>query len=84
MSSSNKNLSTYSSKNLDSLATKKFAIVVSEWNSEITESLYSGAFSTLTKHGIPRENIIKKYVPGSYELSLGAQWMAEKSDIDAV
>ena len=28
--------------------------------------------------------VITKLVPGSFELSLGAQWMAEREDIDAV
>ena len=49
MSSSHKNLSDYSNKNLTDMAKKRFAIVVSEWNSEVTEALYSGAFQTLQK-----------------------------------
>jgi len=85
MSSSDKNLSTYSAHNLKGdLATKKFAIVVSEWNTEITEALYEGAYSTLIQHGVAKENIIKKYVPGSFELTLGAQKMAAQKELDAV
>ena len=34
--------------------------------------------------GVKKENIIRKDVPGSFELSLGAQWMAEQNKIDAV
>jgi 6,7-dimethyl-8-ribityllumazine synthase len=84
MASSAKNLSSYSSKNISDISKKKFAIVVAEWNSEITEGLYTGAYETLLKHGAKAGNIIRKNVPGSFELSLGAQWMAKKKNIDAV
>jgi 6,7-dimethyl-8-ribityllumazine synthase len=85
MASSEKNLSTYSNVNLSaSLSGKKVAIVVSEWNTEITEALYEGAYSTLIEKGLKKENIIKKYVPGSFELSIGAQKMAALKEIDAV
>lgn len=63
---------------------KRFAVIVSEWNEEVTESLYNGAVETLVKYGVKKENIIRKNVPGSFELSLAAQWMAEKADINAV
>lgn len=84
MASNLKNLSEHSGKNMKGLQDKKFAIVVSEWNEEVTGSLYNGAYETLLENGIPKENIQKHYVPGSFELSLGAQWMAERKDIDAV
>ncbi len=66
------------------LSKRNFAIVVAEWNAEITESLYEGAVSSLIEHGVKKENIIRKNVPGSFELSLGALWMAEEKKIDAV
>lgn len=84
MASSIKNLSDYSSRNLIKVADKKFAIVVSEWNDQVTESLYNGAVETLKAHGAREENIISETVPGSYELTLGAQWMARRADVDAV
>lgn len=84
MASTIKNLSDYSSKNLINVADKKFAIVVSEWNDQVTESLYNGALETLKAHGAREENIISEAVPGSYELSIGAQWMARRDDVDAV
>ena len=84
MASSLKNLSSYSENNISDISKKKFAIVVAEWNSEVTEALYSGALKTLMKYGATKDNIIKKYVPGSFELTLGAQWMAEQKEIDAV
>ncbi len=84
MASSQKNLSSYSTSNIGDTGIRKFGVVVSEWNSEVTEALYSGAVDTLLKHGVKRENIKRKSVPGSFELSLGAQWMAADPNIDAV
>ncbi len=84
MASSVKNLSDYTSKNVKNISDSKFAIVVSEWNDEVTEALYQGAFETLVSHGAKKENIIRKSVPGSFELSLAAQWMAKEEIIDAV
>ncbi len=78
------NLSGQTAKSFKSLAKKRFAIVVSEWNDSVTEALYSGAYQTLRDYGVPKDHIIRRNVPGSFELSLGAQYMAEKKDIDAV
>ena len=66
------------------LAKKRFAIVVAEWNEEVTDALYESAVTTLKSNGVKAENILKKSVPGTFELSLGALWMGEKKDIDAV
>ena len=84
MASSLKNLSSFSDKNLIDISGKRFAIIVSEWNEEVTEALYHGAYQTLLDQGAKEENIVSQTVPGSYELSVGAQWMAERKDIDAV
>jgi 6,7-dimethyl-8-ribityllumazine synthase len=66
------------------LSKKKFAIVVAEWNEEITEALYEGAVAGLVENGVKKNNILRKNVPGTFELSLGAMWMAEEKNIDAV
>lgn len=66
------------------LAKKKFAVLVAEWNDEITEALYEGAEACLKAHGVKKTNIIRKNVPGTFELSLGALWMGEEKHIDAV
>ncbi len=39
---------------------------------------------TLLKHGAKEKNILRKYVPGTIELTLGAQFMAEYADLDAI
>jgi 6,7-dimethyl-8-ribityllumazine synthase len=84
MATSQKSLSAYSEKGLVDVSKKRFGIVVAEWNSDGTESLYSAAYESLIKHGAVRQNIIRIDVPGSYELSFGAQVLAQKKDIDAV
>jgi 6,7-dimethyl-8-ribityllumazine synthase len=66
------------------LSRKKFAIVVAEWNEDITEALYNGAVAGLITSGVKKQNIVRKNVPGTFELSLGALWMGEKKEIDAV
>jgi 6,7-dimethyl-8-ribityllumazine synthase len=84
MATSEKNLSAQSiSKKLD-ITGKRFGLVVSEWNEEITEALYDAAYQTLIDHGALKKNILRKNVPGSFELSLGAQWLAQSDAIDAV
>ncbi|NJL15775.1 MAG: 6,7-dimethyl-8-ribityllumazine synthase [Microscillaceae bacterium] len=84
MASAQKNLSDYSRQNVGNIANKRFAIVVAEWNEKITDLLLKGAIHTLLQEGAREENIFVKLVPGSFELSLGAQWMAQDSRIDAV
>lgn len=84
MSSSEKNLSDFSIGTTLDLKTFHFSIVVSEWNEQVTEALYSGAYETLINAGAVRENIRRMNVPGAFELSLGAQWSAENTKVDAV
>lgn len=62
----------------------RFGIVISEWNSEITDGLHKGALETLEKHGARSSNIKSIHVPGSFELPLGAQFLAETKDFDAI
>ena len=66
------------------LSKKRFAIVVAEWNEDITDALYESAVASLKSNGVPVSNILKKSVPGTFELSLAALWMGEKKDVDAV
>lgn len=79
-----KNLSAYDLTTVPDAAGLKFGIVVAEWNYEITGALAQGAVDTLKRHGVQDEDIIVKHVPGSFELTLGAQYMAEFTDADAI
>jgi 6,7-dimethyl-8-ribityllumazine synthase len=78
------NLSSYDLKSVPYAGGIKFGIVVSDWNKEITWSLMEGAIRTLKEHGAKDDCIIIKHVPGSFELTLGAQFLAEYEDLDAI
>ncbi len=84
MSSKHKNLSEFSAYNLIDISDRKFAIVVAEWNTEVIEALFKGAYDTLIEYGAKPENILRGNVPGSFELTLGASWYAQHSRADAV
>lgn len=58
--------------------------MVADWNSEVTHALLIGAEKTLMRHGVAENDIIVRHVPGTFELTLGAQWMAEYEDLDGV
>lgn len=79
-----KDLSEYDFNSVPSAENMKFGIVVAEWNPEITFALANGAVETLKKHGAKENQIVIKYVPGSFELPLGAQFLAEYGNVDAV
>lgn len=84
MSSADKNLSVFSTENLPIISQKRFALVVAEWNTEVTEALYQGAYDTLLQYGAQADNLLRGNVPGSFELTTAAQWYAQRADIDAV
>ncbi len=78
------NLSVYDPEKVPEAGEMRFGIVVSDWNKDVTWSLLDGAVRTLKKHGTTDNNIVVKHVPGSFELTLGAQFLAEYDDLDAV
>jgi 6,7-dimethyl-8-ribityllumazine synthase len=84
MSSADNNLSKVQGAEVPDASGYKFGIVWAEWNSEITLPMKDGAYKTLVANGVSHDDIIVKTVPGSFELTLGAQWMAENADVDAV
>ncbi len=62
----------------------RFAIVVSRFNSFITERLLEGALDALKRHGADETQIDIYKVPGSFEIPLMAKLLAKKKDIDGV
>ncbi|MCB9231852.1 MAG: 6,7-dimethyl-8-ribityllumazine synthase [Bacteroidia bacterium] len=63
----------------------RIAIVVSKWNDKITETLFSGAKDTLLAAGVPAAGILRRDVPGSFELPTGAQFALDSiNGLDAV
>ena len=78
------NLSEYDPTKVPSAENMRFGIVVSEWNENITGKLLDGAVSTLKANGAKEENIHVMYVPGSFELTFGANQMIKHGEVDAV
>lgn len=62
----------------------RFGIVVSQWNSDITERLLQGAIETLEENGVASSNITVSHVPGSFELIYGTAQMAKYGYVDAI
>ncbi len=62
----------------------RIGIVIAEWNIEITGALRDAAIQTLLNNGVAENDIIVKYVPGSFELTMGAQLLCEDKSVDAV
>lgn len=83
MATNLKNLSQFD-KPVPSAKDMRFGIVVAEWNSAITGALLEGALATLRAAGCAEENIIVKWVPGTFELPMGAQYFAEYTNVDGV
>lgn len=84
MATSGKNLSAVDARNTPSAALYKFGIVVSEWNSEITDALAEGARETLQELDASSRHIDIRRVPGSFELPIGAKMMIDSGKYDAV
>ncbi len=62
----------------------KFAIVVSRFNSFVTDKLLEGALDALKRHG-GDENLVDIFrVPGAFEIPLVAKRIAKRKDIDGV
>ena len=84
MATAFQNLSSYDFNSVPDASDMRVGIVVSEWNNAITEKLLEGACNTLEKHGVSHHNIQIFRVPGSFELTFGAQQVAKFCDVDAV
>ncbi len=77
-------LSSYNKELLPDASSMRIGIVVSEWNSDITENLLRGALETLTDCGVTLDYIKIVHVPGSFELPSGAQALLENTKVEAV
>ena len=62
----------------------KFAVVVSRFNSFITDRLLAGALDALTRSGAAEADIEIVKVPGSWELPVTASELARSKRYDAV
>ena len=85
MATANTNLSAYDKNTIPNAKDFRFGIVVSEWNHNITEGMFQGAFDALKDCGAINENIVRWNVPGSFELIFGCKQITQSYDmLDAV
>ena len=84
MATANRNLSEYNKDFVPNGTDFKIGIVVSEWNEKITLNLLKGAKEALLDNGVSESNILIRFVPGAFELPLGAQVLLENTFIDGV
>ena len=85
MATENNNLSSYDKGTIPNAKNFRFGIVVSEWNSKITEGMSQGAYDTLLECGVIKENIVRWNVPGSFELVYGCKKMQQSFQmLDAI
>ena len=62
----------------------KIAMVVSRFNEFVTNKLLEGAQDALLRHDVSQDDIDVAWVPGSFEIPLVAQKMAQTKNYDAV
>ena len=62
----------------------KIGVVVSRFNSFLTEQLVKGAADAFVRHGGDANDLLLVRVPGAYEIPLAAKRLAEKRGVDAV
>jgi 6,7-dimethyl-8-ribityllumazine synthase len=79
-----KNLSDYDKSKVANAKGLRFGIVVSEWNTSITENLFKGAKSTLLENGVIENHITRLNVPGSFELVFGCKSLLKKGTFDVL
>jgi len=84
MATAHKNLSEYNKEFIPNGAGFRIGIVVSEWNDTITLNLLKGAKEVLLENGVHESDINVHFVPGAYELPLGAQLLCETKKFDGV
>ncbi len=63
---------------------KRVGIAVADFNSDITAKLLAGALAALADAGVQKKNITVMHVPGSFELPLACQKLAETGKFDAL
>jgi len=62
----------------------RFGLVVSRWNSFITERMLAGAIDALVRHGASEDDIEVVRVPGTWEIPVAAARLVRRGGLDAV
>lgn len=66
------------------LASQRFALVVSRFNEFITGRLLDGAVDCLKRHGCADENITCVHVPGAFEIPVTVKRLVDAGGFDAI
>lgn len=85
MSSKDHNLSEYNPEKMPDkavVARQAYAVVVSDWNQEVTSRLSEGAVRALKENGAG--NIEVFHVPGAFELTFAAKTLIQEDKYDAI
>jgi 6,7-dimethyl-8-ribityllumazine synthase len=62
----------------------KVAVIVSRFNSFLTDQLVKGALDAFVRHGGGEKDIVVIRVPGAYELPIAAKKVALSKKVDAI
>jgi 6,7-dimethyl-8-ribityllumazine synthase len=62
----------------------KIGVVISQFNDNITKSMLEGVLETLAENKVKKENIKTVWVPGSFEIPLACQRLAQTKKYDAL
>jgi len=62
----------------------KFGVVISRFNEFFSKKMLEGALDALLRHGVNEEDIEQAWTPGSFEIPLIAQKMAQTKKYDAI
>jgi len=87
MATKYQNLSKYNAELMpdkEILANQIYAIVVADWNPQITHAMLRGAIETLEEVGVKSENIHSIHVPGTFELSYAAKQLMNFDKYNAI
>jgi 6,7-dimethyl-8-ribityllumazine synthase len=84
LSSKDNNLSSVQGHPLPSGKGLKISIAVSEWNSEITDSLLKACQEALIESGLDKDDIRLARTPGAFELPFAAKTLIKNTNPDAV
>jgi len=63
---------------------KKFAVIVSSFNAEVTDKLLQGALTRFSELDIKEQNVAVFRVPGAVEIPLIAKLLAQSKKYDAI
>lgn len=65
-------------------AGKRFALVTSRFNAEVTAGLLEGARTALLEAGASESDLVVIETPGAFEIPLALEWLAARGGYDAL